>query len=54
MNPVWHLSFQAVFEPDLKYGTGLLSRVKAFVISEIKPQLFSPGDGGGGVKFFKG
>lgn len=26
MNPVWHLSFHVVFEPDLKYGTGLSSQ----------------------------
>lgn len=37
MNPVWRLSFRVVFEPDLKYGTGPLPRVKAFVILEIKP-----------------
>lgn len=43
MNPEWHLSFQVVFGPDLKYGTGLLFRVKAFVISEIKPAIGSPG-----------
>lgn len=47
MNPVWNLSFQAVFEPDLKYGTGLSFRVKAFVILEMKPAIGPPGYGGG-------